>query len=173
MNFEIKSEFSPKISFAMKRFKLVFFLLFCQFGASFAQSETCWETMSKVQSVVDKYETKLAGFLNDSLAEINEISTNINLSNNQKYSAVVKILKQKRTDVLEIKWAGIAELVDIFGPANGKILRNGLKKFLGMTRSPTLFPFKCYVKDAKHLAINAYDTYKFIAQRGIYVKKHL
>lgn len=155
-------------------FKSVFLLLFCRFGASVEQSEgTCWNTIPRVQSVTDKYETTLAGFLNDSITEVNEISANVNFSDSQKYAAITKLLKQKRTNLLEIKWAGIVEFAEIFGPTDGKIVNNGLKKFLGMTKSPTIFPFKCYVKDAKYLAMKSYDTYKLIAQRGIHMKKHL
>lgn len=155
----------------MKRLGLVFLLIFCSFGASVVEGETCWESIPLVDSVVVKYELKLSEFKNKSIAAINEVVASASLNNIQKHDAITNILIHKRKEVLVIKWAGINELQAIFHPTEGEIFFNGLKKFLGLTRSPTLYPFRCFVKEAKYLAIKSFDTYKAIALRGIHMNK--
>lgn len=95
------------------------------------------------------------------------------MTNQEKADRITDILVAKRTEILTLKWAGIRELEAIFPRVNGEIFDNRFKKFLGLNVSPTLFPFKCYVKEAKELAIAAYDAYKWTAQRGIFVKDRL
>lgn len=158
----------------MRHFGLVFLLVFYQFG-SFVADETCWDSIPKIISIVNKYETQFSEFLNSSLAEIEEVSADTSLNDTQKFNTIIKILIKRRVEILEIKWTGIKELSAVFEVkvTEGEILFNGLKKFLGLTRSPTFFPFRCYVKDAKHLATKAYETYQSVAQLGIHINKHL
>jgi hypothetical protein len=157
----------------MSRFLLVFLAIFCQFQVNLANFTTCWEVTQQIQEIFSKNHAIYQKFTIDNVHEINHIFHNPNLSNQEKTAMITSILVQKRTEILRLKWAGIRELEGIFSGVRGKIIDNGLKKFLGLNVSPTLFPFRCIVKEAKMLAISAYDAYKWFAQRGVFVKKVL
>jgi hypothetical protein len=157
----------------MRRCSLVFLLLFYQFGSIVGDGQTCWASVPQILSIVTSSDVKFNEFLVQSLADIKVIRNDNSLTAAQKTDAVTKILIKKRTEVVEIKWKIIREMEAVFKPFEGEIFANGLKKILGLSKSPTLYPFRCFVKEAKGVAIKAYETYQRVAQHGIHVNKHL
>ena len=157
----------------MNRLLLVFLLVFLKLQGIFAMEGACWESASKVSAVYNKHVAVLEAFMNSSIQEINVVWLNESLTNVQKSEKITLILRNKREDIVVLKWVAINELQSVIQPPNGRIIENGMKRFLGTDTDPTSFPLRCFVKEAKNIANKALDSYKFVAQRGIHLKKRL
>ena len=152
---------------------IVFLLVFLKLQGISAMEGTCWESVSKISAVYNKHIEILETFMNSSIKQINVVWVNESLSNIKKSEMITTILRNKREDIVVLKWIAINELQSVIKPPNGRIVENGMRRFLGTNRDPTSFPLRCFVKEAKNIANKALDSYKFVAQRGIHLKKRL